>query len=235
MVDSPRGTTMPRPIPVPVRQAIHRLWQQGQQTGQIAASLGLPSSTVRRLLGRFRSRGAEAIAPDYRRPPVVAVPLPDATETALRLRRQHPTWGAGVIRVQLVQGMPGQLVPSVRTLQRRFAGAGLTQAKAGGRPRVHLARATVPHETWQMDAKEHIKLIDNSEASWLRLIDECSGTVLWTAVFPPRYLEPRPRRVRARATSSGLRPLGTAGGASGSTTVRPGARRATSPPTCRSG
>ena len=39
-----------------------------------------------------------------------------------------------------------------------------------------------------MDAKEHIRIKTREEVSWLRLIDECSGAVLWTAVFPPRGL-----------------------------------------------
>jgi len=39
-----RGLTMPRPLPVPIRQAMFRLWQQGQATRQIATTLGLPSS-----------------------------------------------------------------------------------------------------------------------------------------------------------------------------------------------
>ena len=41
---------MPHPIPVPMRQAMFRLWQRGYGTRQIAESLGLPCSTVRRLL-----------------------------------------------------------------------------------------------------------------------------------------------------------------------------------------
>src|SRR5215469_9286998 len=37
-----RGLTMPRPIPVPIRQTMFRLWKQGCGTRQIVASLGLP-------------------------------------------------------------------------------------------------------------------------------------------------------------------------------------------------
>ena len=39
-----RGFIMPRPIPVPIRQAMFRLWQKGYGTRQIAESLGLPRS-----------------------------------------------------------------------------------------------------------------------------------------------------------------------------------------------
>ena len=41
---------MPRPTPVPVRLAVLRLWEQKQVPGQIAATLGLPCTTVRRLI-----------------------------------------------------------------------------------------------------------------------------------------------------------------------------------------
>src|SRR5437016_1283350 len=63
-----RGSTRPPPIPVPIRQAIFRLWQQGCGTRQIVASTGLPSPTVRRFLPRFRHRGRDGILADYRGP-----------------------------------------------------------------------------------------------------------------------------------------------------------------------
>src|SRR5262245_28373829 len=200
MVRSLRGATMPRPIPVPVRQALFRLWQQGQHTGAIAASLDLPRSTVRRLLGRFRRQGVEGIAPDYHRPPGIEAAPSDVAEAALRLRREHPTWGAGLVRVHL---LPAQ-VPSERTLQRWFVRAGLAPAPAGRRPEADSARATRPHETWQMDAREHIVIQNHSEVSWLRLTDECSGAMLRTAVFPPGGLGLGLGRGRAGSAPQGL-------------------------------
>jgi transposase len=201
---------MPPPIPVPIRQAIFRLWQQGCGTRQIVASTGLPSPTVRRFLQRFRHRGRDGILPDYRGPAATGAAPPEVVQAAVRLRRDHPTWGAGLIRVQLLLEAPGQPAASERTLQRWFVRAGLSPAPAGRPPRVDLDRATSPHETWQMDAKEHIRLYNNDEVSWLRLIDECSGAALWTAVFPPGYLGPGPRPSRAGAAPIGLRSLGVA-------------------------
>jgi transposase len=63
MVTSPGTQTMPRPTPVPVRLAAFRLWQQGRHTAEIAAALALAPATVRRLLTRFRARGAEGLEP----------------------------------------------------------------------------------------------------------------------------------------------------------------------------
>src|SRR5689334_16168490 len=185
---SPRGSTMPRPTPLPVRQALFRLWQQGRKTRHIAATLGLPGSTVRRFVARFGQHGAAAIDPDYPRAAAEEAAFPAPIQVALRLRREHPTWGAGLIRVHLLQARNASLVPSERALQRWFAKAGLAPAPRGRRPGGDNARATVPHETWQMDAKEKIPLHGSQRVSWLRLADECSGAMLWTQVFPPRLL-----------------------------------------------
>ena len=183
---------MPRPIPVPIRQAMFRLWQKGRSARQIAESLGLPCSTVRRLLQRFRLHGTDGLSPDYWHPSVPQAVPSEPLQTAMSLRREHPTWGAGLIRVQLLLETPERTLPSERTFQRWFVRAGLSPAPAGRPPRSHLDRATAPHETWQMDAKEHIRIKTREEVSWLRLIDECSGAVLWTAVFPPRGLAESP-------------------------------------------
>jgi transposase len=59
---------MPRPIPVPMRKAMFRLWQKGYGTRQIAESLRLPCSTVRRLLQRFRRHGIDGIPGTPRSP-----------------------------------------------------------------------------------------------------------------------------------------------------------------------
>jgi hypothetical protein len=94
-----RGLTMPRPIPVPIRQTMFRLWKQGCGTRQIVASLGLPCSTVRRLLRRFRLRDRDGISPDYRYRSATFTAPSEMVQTAVQLRREHPTWGAGLVPV----------------------------------------------------------------------------------------------------------------------------------------
>ncbi|MFO0893313.1 MAG: helix-turn-helix domain-containing protein [Isosphaeraceae bacterium] len=182
---------MPAPVPVPIRQAIWELHQRGVPTGDLAARFGLAARTVRGLIRRGRERGADGLAPDPTHP--VAAPPHPAREAALRLRREHPTWGAGVIRVWLERsGVAG--LPGVREIQRWFAAAGLNPAPPGRRPAAPRARASDPHDTWQVDAAERMALADGSRASWLRVADEATGAVLRTAVFPPRALGPGPRR-----------------------------------------
>ena len=81
-----RGLTMPRPIPVPIRQAMFRLWKQGRATRQIADSLGLP------LL--YRSPSPSAVSAPRSRRPLARLSLPSAAcrpsepvQTAMRLPR----------------------------------------------------------------------------------------------------------------------------------------------------
>ena len=61
---------------------------------------------------------------------------------------------------------------------------GFGPAPKGRRAGTSSKRARKPHAVWQMDASELIRLKSGKLVSWLRIIDECSGAVLWTKVFP---------------------------------------------------
>jgi Helix-turn-helix domain len=202
---------MPRPLPVPTRQVIWLRLQDGQEPAAIAEALGLEPRTVRRLVARFRQGGRDAVAPASDRCGA-ATPRPAESlgQAAVALRRDHPTWGAGLIRVILGHRLLGDPLPSVRALQRWFRRADLAPAPVGRRPAADARRARRPHEVWQMDAAELVKLRSGQLVCWLRIVDECSGAVLWTAVFPPRPLESGPAHRGPGAAPSGLRPLGPA-------------------------
>src|SRR5271165_1421794 len=151
---------MARAIAVPVRLVLCRRWQQGQTAADIANALALAPRTVRHLLRRLREgQLLEALTPAYdrsgwRRP----WPNQELFRDALDLRRQHPGWGAGLIRVILHERWPSQPLPSTRTLQRWLARAGLGPAPQGRPPATQQSRASRAHEVWQMDAVEQIRL-----------------------------------------------------------------------------
>lgn len=177
---------MPAPVPVPIRQAIWARHQEGVSTAVLADQFGLASRTVRGLIRRARERGVEGLKPDSTHPrPAVSSP---AREEAVRLRREHPTWGAGVIRVWMQRSGVIELA-CARQMQRWFAAAGLNPAPRGQRPASAGDRAISPHETWQVDASERIDLADGTQVSWLRIVDEFTGAVLSTVIFPPRGLD----------------------------------------------
>jgi transposase len=179
---------MPAPIPVPVRQVILRRSQKGESVASLAEAFQISERTVRHLVRRFAQRGQPGVVPDYAR----CATKPSATantlfEKVVHMRQQHPTWGAGLIRVLLQEEQ--EEAPSERTLQRWLQRAAVSPAPSGRRPTSDASRARHPHETWQMDAADQIRLARGQLASWLRLADECSGAVLQTTVFPPGVLE----------------------------------------------
>jgi hypothetical protein len=172
------------------------LWQC-HQTGIDAPSLarrfGLPARTVRHLLARFRLDGGPCL-PRYRGNPGARFP-PGLIEQALDFRRQHPDWGAPFIRVKLLRQQRWQAVPHPRTIQRWLSLRSLAPAPVGRRS-PHLPRSPAPHERWQVDASDQLRLANGQPASWLRLTDECSGAFLKTVAFPTTFHEVAPARVR---------------------------------------
>jgi transposase InsO family protein len=82
------------------------------------------------------------------------------------------------------QPLPGT-PPPLRTLERWLARTDLPPAPPGRRPAERPPRAQEPHERWQMDAMDQVRLGDGRQASCLRIVDECSGA-LWATAFSPQ-------------------------------------------------
>jgi hypothetical protein len=200
---------MPAPVPLPIRQAMRRRLEHGATVTQLSQDFGIAPRTVRNLVRAWRGRPESSVTPAYvHRPSPPPPPDHPAYEPALLLRREHPGWGAVLIRIYLDrQGV--RPLPASRTLQRWFSRAGLGPAPPGRRPEVSQGRAAAPHEIWEVDAAEEIRLGNGATVSWLRIADEFTGAVLHTAVFPPRALEFRPGDRHPGTTASGVRPLGT--------------------------
>jgi transposase len=202
---------MPKPVPIPVRRKLFQRAEQGESTASLAAAFGLAPRTVRHLRKRFRDRGPEGVLLDSHAPPDLPHAYPDRVrEAALALRRQHPTWGAVLIGVALGQQRPQIESPNPSTLRRWFHDAGLAPAPPSRRPRPQSKRATAPHQTWQVDASERIPLANGTQVSWLRVVDEASGAVLGTVIFPPSLLEPGRAPSHPDGLAGSVRPLGTA-------------------------
>ncbi len=181
---------MPQALPLPLREQIVQLRQQGRTHAQVAAALQIKPRSVRQIWARYRHRGAAGLPPDYPRCGHPGSRFPAALRAAaLALKRQHRRWGAGFIRVQLADQFPQEPLPGVRTLQTWLSQAGLQPVRAQ-RPPVPRDRAQAVHEVWEMDAKERMRLLDGSGTSTLTVTDEASGALLATEVFPPVSLDP---------------------------------------------
>jgi transposase len=192
-----KGGAMPAALPLETRQAIVNRRHQGETFRQIADELGVGYDTVRNIWHRWQQTGN--LQPNYQACAHLGPRCPaEIYEAALTLKRDHPRWGAGVIRVMLSETYAG--VPSVRTLQRWFRQAGL-----GRTPRLQQTRSTVQrgqevHAVWAIDAKEQIQLADGSWACWLTITDEASGAILQATAFPPPLLD----QARSPTGTSGL-------------------------------
>jgi hypothetical protein len=202
---------MPKPVPIPVRQKLLQRAQLGESTASLAAAFGLAPRTVRHLRKRFRDRGPDSIPPDYHAPKTQAQAYSDhVRELALGLRRQHSSWGAVLIWVALGVQHPDIVRPNPSTLRRWFHDAGLGPAPPSLRPRTPSKRATAPHQTWQIDASERIPLASGTQVCWLRVVDEASGAVLGTVIFPPSLLEPGRPPSHPNRPAQAVRTLGPA-------------------------
>lgn len=200
---------MPAPIPVPVRQAILARSQKGESVASLAEAFQLSPRTVRHLVRRFADRGQQGLLPDYDRCATKKPPTDDATfQQAAKMRQQHPTWGGGLIRV-LLREQGNDACPSERTLQRWFRQSSTPPAPPGRRPASDEQRARHPHDVWQMDAVDQLSLAGGQHASWLRVVDECSGAVLQTTIFPPRLLGQCRTRARAGDVAPDFYAVGT--------------------------
>jgi hypothetical protein len=106
------------------------------------------------------------------------------------MKRNHPKWGAVLVRLKLQTHFPDEELPCERTFQRWFRRAGVAQS-----PKVQQCRSTYVqrgrqvHQVWAVDAKEQMKLADGSDASWLVVTDETSGAILYARAFPPQTVD----------------------------------------------
>ncbi|HEV3201168.1 MAG TPA: helix-turn-helix domain-containing protein [Bryobacteraceae bacterium] len=161
-------------------------WQQHADPRDIVAHFPVSLRTVQRLFARFEQRGDDGIAPDYHQcgQQQAQQTAPSLVEHLCQTRRDHPRWGAEMIRLELEDHY--DTLPCARTVQRHLGHAGLQPAPAGRTPSAvypRVPRAERPHQGWQMDASENLRLKGHQRACWLRIVDECSGAFLKTWVF----------------------------------------------------
>lgn len=178
---------MPVPLSMCVREQIIEQKNKGVSLRDIALHQHLSYCTVRNICKRYKTYGIQGLAADYKNCGRSAASSSDELtyRAALWLKRLHPGWGAAFISLQLRQRY-GQhaMLSSERTLQRWFKAKGLTKTKSQlccSQP----LWAKQEHEVWQIDAKEKLRLASGDKACYLTIVDEKSGCLLKTAVFPP--------------------------------------------------
>ncbi len=137
---------MPAPLPLAVRRLIQRRARRGQSAAAIACALGLRPRTVRQLLRHFGEQ-LERLEPAYQPGPGQPADRHPLYAQALALRQQHPSWGAGYIRVRLAGAADAAVLPSERTLQRWFRQQHQPPAAPGRRAPRPRRRGPLPPTT----------------------------------------------------------------------------------------
>jgi transposase len=195
---------MPQPLPFPLRQELVRRHEQGETLLAIAQSLNAPYPTVRNWWRRYRQTGDAGLQTHYERcGPQAPKAGARIQQAALALKRAHPRWGAGLIRLELQRQFPGQYLPQERAIQRWFQAAGLAPPRTH-RPPVVRERGKEAHAVWEIDAKERFRLADGTGSSVLTVTDEASGALLGATPFPPVSLEPGARHRRAAGAAGAV-------------------------------
>jgi transposase len=194
---------MPRALPLPLREQIVELHAKGCSFVEVARALPVKERTAREIWRRYREAGRRGLQTHYAQCGRPGIRFPAALhEAALALKRQHPSWGAGFLRLELAPQFPGERLPGERTLQQWWRDAGLQPARAK-RPPLERERAQKVHEVWEMDAKERMRLADGSGTSTLTVTDEASGALLGVEPFPPLLLDAsRTREGPSRGTEA---------------------------------
>lgn len=168
---------MPAPIPYAHREEIVQRKQAGQSLWEIAQDLGYSYWGVRKIWRRYRDQQEAGLHPAYRSGPGPIRKRPEVYAQAMAWKKEHPTWGAGLIRSLLLQQWTLEEVPSERTLQRWWQREGLNRRPRRG-VKQRQDRAQEVHEVWQMDG------VEGGKWSWVTVTDEHSGAVLGGRLFP---------------------------------------------------
>jgi len=179
---------MPSALSTAKRREIIDRREVGESFASIARSLNVSYGAVRNIYHRFVETGQ--LSPAYDRCAHTEVRSDKAIyHAAVEMKRAHPSWGAGLIRVELSDQFDEETLPSVRTLQRWFRRARVQTTKPEKSPQPTVTRGKTVHEVWALDAKEQIQLADGSYVSWLTITDEASGAILSATLFPHQTLD----------------------------------------------
>lgn len=172
------------------REAIISQRQSGLRMTEISETLKVSYSSVRGICKRYsESPKTEAglksvLTPHYSNcGPQTEKWSPEVIDVVLSIKTEHLRWGAPRLLVELERQMPSQLLPTIRTIERWFRKNNLGKPPRQTREPT-IGRARGVHNIWEVDAKENLTLLDGQEACYLTTVDEKSGALLASPVFP---------------------------------------------------
>ena len=158
--------------------------------GELADRYRVSRKTVSKWLERFQREGATGLLERNRAPKSSPTRTdPRLVEQILRLRCQHPTWGARKLRVLLEREQPGIVLPAPSTIAAILAQHGLVEKRPPRRrpqPVSHRPQleAPAPNAVWCVDFKGEFRLGTGPYCYPLTLTDAYSRFVLGCYALP---------------------------------------------------
>lgn len=157
---------------------------------ELCRQFGISRKTGYEVLRRWRSGGAEALAPRSHAPHHCPHALGDASrEAVLALRRRYPSWGPKKLRAFLqAHADPALVVPAASTIGALLRREGLSVARKRRRRAppcsVSPFAQALPNDVWSMDFKGWFRTGDGRRCDPFTLQDQASRYLLRVVAVP---------------------------------------------------
>lgn len=184
-----------RATTVQQRQEMAHWADHGQSYQTVAEQMSVSFWTARKWIRRGRRGGLPALVTTFGRPATGFLSSfhPLVRYLALRLKRQHRTWGAAYVVKKMGEhpGLKGQRLPSPVEVWRYWRSFGDRLL-----PRRRLAQpnrppAGVVHGVWQMDAKESVPVAGIGAVTFNQARDEYGRATVMHRIHPAEHPEQR--------------------------------------------
>ena len=155
---------------------------EGEKMSRVCREFGITRPTGYKIFNRYKDLGYQGLLERSRRPYRHANRLPFQLERAIvRLRTEHPSWGAAKLREKLIRSFPMVPAPAKSTVHAVLDRHGLVERrkrrrhKAQGTP---LSDAVSPNALWCADFKGEFMLGNRKYCYPLTITDYSSRYLL---------------------------------------------------------
>lgn len=154
----------------------------GEKMAVLCREFEISRKTGYKIWSRYRHCGLKGLTDRCRRPYRQANQLPFQIEQRIiRLKRDHPSWGAPKIREKLRRLELGISLPAISTVHAVLDRHGLVRRRGRTRARIQgtsLSRPTTPNDLWCADYKGEFMLADHRYCYPLTVTDFASRYLL---------------------------------------------------------
>ena len=184
-----------RATTVQQRQQMAHLAAQGKSYRTVANETGVSFWTARKWIRRARRGGLAALVTTFGRPATGPLSTfdPMVRYVALRLKREHRTWGATYVVKKMSKrpSLKGQPLPSSTELWRywRSFGDRLLPRRRPAQPK--RPPAGVAHGVWQMDSKESVLVDGVGAVTFNQARDEFGRATVMHRIHPAEQTKQR--------------------------------------------